>query len=181
MSVDMKPAVFLDRDGVLCAEKSYITCIEELEIFDYTKKSIEQLHQRGFLAICITNQSAVARGLLPEKELVKIHDALMKCTGLDALYYCPHHPDGIGVYRRVCDCRKPRTGLISQAVREWGIDLSRSYMVGDRASDILCGQNAGIRTVLLESGYGTKRLEQNVKPDVICTDLWEFTKKIKIF
>lgn len=179
MSVDMKPAVFLDRDGVLCAEKGYITCIEELEIFDYAKKSIECLHQQGFLAICITNQSAVARGLLTEQELAEIHDVLIRCTGLDALYYCPHHPDGKGVYRCVCDCRKPKTGLIRQAMQEWDIDLSRSYMVGDRASDILCGQNAGIRTVLLESGYGTRRLEQDVKTDVICTDLWEFAKNIK--
>lgn len=170
----MKPAIFLDRDGVLCEERSYITSLEQMKIFPYTKKSIEQIHQKGFLAICITNQSAVARGLMAETELGKIHDYLVKQTGLDALYYCPHYSNGMGIY--TCTCRKPGIGLIEKAVKEWKIDLTHSYMVGDRASDIMCGKNAGIKTILLESGYGTKGLEQDVEADAVYEDLLEFTQ-----
>lgn len=175
----MKPAIFLDRDGVLCVEKSYITSLEQMEIFPYAKESIEIIHRKGFLAICITNQSAVARGFMTENELKSIHTYLMDLTRLDALYYCPHHPDGKGIYNCVCACRKPSTGLIRRAVKEWNIDLTRSYMVGDRASDIICGKNAGIRTILLESGYGTQRLEQRVAADERYNNLLEFAKCLK--
>lgn len=168
------PAVFLDRDGVLCAEKGYVTKIEELEIFPYTKYCIDIMHQKGFLAICVTNQSAVARGMMTEETLGSMNDLLMNETGLDALYYCPHHPQGTGIYRRKCSCRKPGTGMLRQAQKQFAIDMNASYFVGDRASDIICGQNAGLTTVLLESGYGTKKLEQKVTADYIFRDLKAF-------
>ncbi len=171
-----RPAIFLDRDGVLCVEKSYVTQMEELEIFPYTKQCIEKIHQKGFLAICITNQSAVARGKMTEKTLQEINRYLVKEMGLDALYYCPHHPDGIGKYQLKCNCRKPNTGMIELAIKEWAIDQKNSYMVGDRASDVECGQKAGLKTILLESGYGTKRLEKPIEPDFIYKDLEEFVK-----
>ncbi len=170
------PAVFLDRDGVLCAEKSYITSIEQLDIFPYAKRCIDVLHQRGFLAICITNQSAVARGMMTETTLRAMNEFLIKETGLDALYYCPHHPEGIGIYRRKCNCRKPDTGMLIQAQQRFKIDMEQSYFVGDRASDIICGRNAGIKTVLLESGYGTQKLEQDVIPDFVFAHLEAFTE-----
>lgn len=174
MSVRSQPAVFLDRDGVLCVEKSYVIRTEDLEIFPYTKSCIERLHQMGFLAICITNQSAVARGMISEEMLQEMNDYLMVQTGLDALYYCPHHPEGIGKYRKSCKCRKPDTGMVEHAMEEFKIDRDASYLVGDRATDILCGQNAGLKTVLLESGYGSLRLEQPVKPDFVYKDLEEW-------
>lgn len=174
----MKPAVFLDRDGVLCTEKGYITNTEQMEIFPYAGQCVELLHNKGYLAICITNQSAVARGYLTEEKLQMIHAHLISETGLDALYYCPHHPDGKEPYYIVCECRKPGIGLITKAAREWKIDLSHSYMVGDRASDILCGKNAGLKTILLESGYGTQHLEQPVVPDAVYEDLWEFVQAL---
>lgn len=93
-------------------------------------------------------------------------------TGIDAVYYCPHHPDGkIIKYRKNCNCRKPNIGMITQACHDYAIDIKNSYMVGDRASDILAGQRIGVRTILLESGYGTERLEMDVKPDYILSDL----------
>lgn len=171
-------AVFLDRDGVLCKEKSYVTRVEDLEIFPYTKDCIDRFHQEGYLAICITNQSAIARGMMTEHMLVELHTFLQQQTGLDAIYYCPHHPDGIGPYRMQCSCRKPGTGMLKQAQEQFMIDMGRSYLVGDRASDIICGQNAGLKTVLLESGYGTKRLEQKVTADLVCRDLTEFVDMI---
>mgnify|MGYP002070723057 CR=1 FL=1 len=168
------PAVFLDRDGVLCKEKSYITRLEDLEIFPYTKDCIDEFHQKGCLAICITNQSAVARGMMSEDVLQEMNTYLLQQTGLDAIYYCPHHPNGTGPYRKQCSCRKPQTGMLQQAQEQFSIDMTHSYLVGDRASDVICGQNAGLKTVLLESGYGTKRLEQEVTADFVCQDLREF-------
>lgn len=173
-----RPAVFLDRDGVLCVEKSYVTQAEELEIFPYTNDCISLLHQKGYLAVCITNQSAVARGMMSEGTLQEIHAYLKQQTGLDAIYYCPHHPDGTGPYRKQCGCRKPRTGMLRQAQEQFPIDMARSYLVGDRASDVICGQNAGLKTVLLESGYGTRRLEQKVTADFVCRDLRDFVDMI---
>lgn len=167
-----KPAIFLDRDGVLCREKSYVTRTEDLELFDYTKSCIEEIKKKGYYAIVITNQSGVARGFFTEDALNDMNEYLQKETGVDAIYYCPHHPQGkIESYTKKCDCRKPEIGLLQRAAERFDIDMEHSYMVGDRASDIQTGQNAGIRTILLESGYGTKRLEAEVEPDFIRNDL----------
>ncbi len=169
-----KPAVFLDRDGVLTEEKSYIASVEELKIFSYAAECIRQIHQKGYYAIVITNQSGIARGLFTESALWDMNKYLKEVTEVDAVYYCPHHPDGIiKQYRAVCRCRKPEIGLLEQAYRDFNIDMVHSYMVGDRASDILAGKKAGVKTVLLESGYGTERLEENVEPDYIFEDLRE--------
>lgn len=167
-----KPAVFLDRDGVLSEEKSYICRLEDFTLFPYTKECIRQIKEKGYYVIVITNQSGVARGLFSEEVLQEMNSCLMKETGVDAVYYCSHHPKGkVEAYRKECNCRKPLTGMIEQACRDFSIDMTKSYMVGDRASDILLGQNAGLKTILVESGYGTKRLEQEVTPDYIMQDL----------
>lgn len=172
MFLPKKPAVFLDRDGVLTEEKSYITSVENLAIFPYAAECIRQIHKKGYYAIVITNQSGVARGFFSEEVLCQMNQYLIQSTGVDAVYYCPHHEDGIiEKYRKKCDCRKPGMGLIEMACREYEIDLEKSYMIGDRASDILMGKAAGIKTVLLESGYGTARLESAVVPDYVLDDL----------
>lgn len=167
-----KPAVFLDRDGVLTEERSYISSLEELHIFPYVAKCVRQIHEKGYYAIVITNQSGVARGLFSEKQLVEMNNYLMQRTGVDAVYYCPHHPEGkVTKYRQNCLCRKPGTGMFESACREWDIDLAHSYMVGDRVGDVMAGQNAGVKTVLVESGYGSERLESDVTPDYLFEDL----------
>lgn len=167
-----KPAVFLDRDGVLAEEKSYITTVENLNIFPYAAECVRKIHEKGYYAIVITNQSGVARGLFTEEELKEMNDYLMRQTGVDAVYYCPHHPEGkVEKFRKVCRCRKPETGMFETACREFEIDMENSYMVGDRAGDILAGQNAGIKTILVESGYGTARLEREVVADYVLGDL----------
>ena len=172
-----KPAVFLDRDGVLTEEKSYITSMEDLNIFSYVKDCINQIHKKGYYAIVVTNQSAVARGFIREELLWRMNRYLMDETSVDAVYYCPHFEKGIiEKYRQNCNCRKPKTGMIERACREYDIDLTKSYMVGDRAGDIMLGKNVGIKTVLLESGYGSKRLEGKVAPDYILEDLRDFIK-----
>lgn len=172
MGREKRPAVFLDRDGVLTEERSYITSIDNLRIFPYAAECIKQIHQKGYLAVVITNQSGVARGLLTEDALQEMNVHLMEETGVDAVFYCPHHPEGrVSRYAKNCRCRKPETGLFEKACREYDIDMTNSYMVGDRASDILAGQKAGLKTVLLESGYGTKGLEREVKPNYVFGDL----------
>lgn len=178
MDTTKKGAVFLDRDGVLTVEKGYVTSVEELEIFEYARDAVRIIHEKGYLAIVITNQSAVARGMLSEKELKKINSFLIDKTGVDAVYYCPHHPKGkVKHYTVSCNCRKPKAGLIEKACREYDINITYSYMVGDRACDIQTGICYGLYTVLLESGYGTENLEQPVKPDCIYKDLDEFVHK----
>lgn len=167
-----KPAVFLDRDGVLAEENSYVAAVEDLHLFSYTEECIRQIHQKGYYAIVVTNQSGVARGLFTESVLRDMNEYLKKATKVDAVYYCPHHPDGVlKQYRMACKCRKPGTGLFERACRDFHIDMEHSYMVGDRAGDIIAGKRMGIKTMLLESGYGTKRLEADVTPDYILADL----------
>ncbi|SDB60162.1 HAD-IIIA family hydrolase [Butyrivibrio sp. INlla16] len=172
----MKKAIFLDRDGVITVEKGYaISSIEELEIYSYASGCIETIKELGYLTIIITNQSAVAKGLYSEDDLKEMNRIVMEQTGVDALYYCPHHPQGIvSKYANVCNCRKPKTGMIDQACKDYDIDLSRSFMVGDRACDIFLGQNVGVKTVLLNSGYGEDGLEEECKPDLIMDDLRQF-------
>lgn len=167
-----RPAVFLDRDGVLTEERGYIDSVEKLRVFPYVVECIQQIHKKGYYAIVVTNQSGVARGMFTEEELQKMNAYLVRQTSVDAVYYCPHHPEGIvGTYRKICSCRKPEIGMIQTACKDFDINMANSYMVGDRAGDIMAGMNAGIRTILLESGYGTARLEKNVKPDYVLEDL----------
>lgn len=171
---EKKPAVFLDRDGVLNEEKSYISAIEQLTLFPYVKDCIKKIKEKGYYTIVITNQSGVARGMYKEEDLMEMNNYLLKQIDVDAVYYCPHHPNGIiEEYTKTCMCRKPEIGLLLRAEKEFNIDMKKSYMIGDRASDIMTGKKAGIKTILLESGYGTKRLEYDVVPDFILKDLRE--------
>lgn len=177
---ERKPALFLDRDGVLVEERSYITRIADLKIFPYTTQCIQAFKQLGYYTICISNQSAVGRGMMQLSDLEVLNRYLQENTGIDAIYCCPHYwRDNVPV----CNCRKPQTGLFKQAMQDFEIDLGMSYMVGDRASDILAGQNIGVKTILLESGYGSARLEADVTPDYIVKDLrdveWIIAKQLQ--
>ena len=150
MSTGNKPAVFFDRDGTLNVDKDYLHKIEDFEWMPEAIEAIKYVREQGYLAIVITNQSGVARGYYPEADILAIHEhmnAELKKHGtcLDGLYYCPHHPDGaVPEYRRECDCRKPKPGLIEQARRDFPIDLGLSYMVGDSQRDLECARRAGV-------------------------------------
>ncbi len=164
--------MFLDRDGVLTKEKGYVVSPEDMEIFPYARECIRQIREKGFLAIVVTNQGGIAKGLFTEKTLGEMNDRLIRQTGVDAVYYCPHHPEGcVEGYAGECTCRKPSMGMLEAARKDFAVDMEMSWMVGDRASDILTGKNAGIRTILLESGYGTAGLEFEVEPDYVFRDL----------
>jgi len=174
------PAVFLDRDGTINHDVGYLSSPGELELLPGSAEALRRLGEAGLKLIVVTNQSGIARGLIEEMRIADIHARLDEMlhehgAGVDAYYYCPHHPEH--GERVECDCRKPGPGMARTAAREHGIDLSRSYFVGDKYSDIMLGKNAGGRTVLVLTGYGPSeriRLEgAGVKPDMIADGLLE--------
>jgi D,D-heptose 1,7-bisphosphate phosphatase len=145
------PAVFLDRDGTLMKDVDYCGDPKDVQVFEGASEALRKLKQHGFKLVVITNQSGIARGYFDEQQYKVVEREVARQVGeelLEATYYCPHHPnDG-------CGCRKPKPELVVRAATDHGIDLSRSFFVGDKASDIDCGSNAGVRTVLVRTGYG---------------------------
>ncbi len=156
-----RPAVFLDRDGTVNVYKGLVTSPDMLELSEGAGEAIRRLNEAGVLVVLATNQPVIARGDCTFEELRAIHSKLETLLGaegayLDAIYFCPHHPDaGFPGERRefkiVCDCRKPKPGLLLRAAQEMNIDLSRSYMVGDRETDIEAGRNAGCIPVYIRN------------------------------
>lgn len=177
-----KKAVFLDRDGVINEEKGYITSINGLSIFSFALNAIKRIKQAGFLTIVVTNQSAIARGMLTEETLMEINTYLKDRTGMDAVYYCPHHIDGIiDEYTKTCHCRKPDTGMIERACKDYNINLSDSWMIGDRISDIRTGKKAGLKTVLVKSGYDLTSQEIAMAgADFLCDDLEDWVDNVLV-
>lgn len=159
-------AIFLDRDGVLNEDKEYIATPEEFHLYPFTSAAVKKINSSGFLAIVITNQPVVARNLCTEAGLRIIHNKLDTVLGtdrafLDAVYYCPHHPhkgfpDENPVYKIDCHCRKPKPGMLLDAARDFNIDLSTSYFIGDHERDIEAGQRAGVKTIGVLTGQGLK-------------------------
>lgn len=176
-------AVFLDRDGTICEDLGYINSINQIHLIPKSAEAIRLLNQKGFRVVVITNQSGVARGVIPEENLANIHAELLRQLKeekafLDGMYYCPHHPtDGYPPYLQDCTCRKPGTGLLERAALDLDLDLTVSYMVGDHFSDVECGKRVGAKTVLLLTGHGRQTLERQqewpFQPDYIAHDLYE--------
>ena len=170
-------AVFLDRDGVVNKEIGYITSIEQIEIYDFAREAINIFHDAGWKVIIVTNQSAVARGMLTEAKLREIHKYFIDCLKVDDIFYCPHYPpenEEVYPYNIYCNCRKPSSEMIIEAAEKYNIDLKKSYMVGDKVSDILTGKNAGVSTVLVKTGYGSNWIETEIRPDYVFENLKEF-------
>lgn len=148
----MNKVVFLDRDGVICEDTDYVTSFGKLHIFPWAKEAVKVIHQKGYLAIVVTNQSAVARGMMSEMMLQELNAYIKEETGVDDIFYCPHlPPEGEErlPYRIFCKCRKPETGMIDAAREKYDVDLEQSLLFGDRQKDILAAQNAGIPGVLI--------------------------------
>jgi D-glycero-D-manno-heptose 1,7-bisphosphate phosphatase len=182
-------AVFLDRDGTINEEGGYINHVDRLKLIDGAAEAVALLGSHGLKTIVVTNQAGVARGYYPAEHLPKLHDRLRELlkeggAELDAIYYCPHHPDvGEPPFRKDCDCRKPRLGMIRSAEREHGVDAARSYMVGDKISDVEFGRKAGCKSILVLTGYGKGELEYHRdklsgEPDYIADDLLDAAKWI---
>jgi D-glycero-D-manno-heptose 1,7-bisphosphate phosphatase len=177
-----RPAVFLDRDGTIIEERGYLDRLALLEVFPWTGDALRLLKRAGFATVVITNQSAIARGIIDETFLHEVHRAidarlLTSGGGIDRYYHCPHIADAtIERYRQVCRCRKPGPALIEQACREMDLDPARSVMVGDRWIDIGCGRAAGARTVLVRTGHGAHDADSpadGLHADAILNNLME--------
>lgn len=183
-----KRAVFLDRDGTLIRHREYLTDLSDLELLDGTCEAVGLLNRRHIPAVVITNQSAVARGLLNEEELQVIHAEIQsrlqdRGVFLDAFYYCPHHPlAGEAPYRQHCNCRKPEPGLILRASDELEISPRMSFMVGDSDVDIEAGRLAGCRTILVADPgeHATTRAAKrgSTRPDRVVRDVLEAVRWI---
>lgn len=158
----MKAAVFIDKDGTLIYDLPYNVDPERIELREGVAEALQTLRARNYDLVLVSNQSGVALGHFEERALNKVWErlrVLLNESGaeLDAVYYCPHHPQGaVAPYSIACDCRKPAAGLLERAAADRGIDLEASWMVGDILDDIEAGRRAGCRTVLLDVGSETE-------------------------
>ncbi len=174
-------AIFLDRDGVINKEVSYLSNPDMFEFIEGSIEALKILKQKNFMLIVITNQAGIARGFFTEETLMAIHNKMKKILrnhGIDLvdIYYCPHHPDITGP----CDCRKPKPGMIIKAKLKHNINLTKSYMIGDTLNDIKTGKAAKCKTVLVLTGYGKEEQKKIdlIKPDMIYENLYRFAKEI---
>ncbi len=177
-----EPAVFIDRDGTLSEEIGYVNHPRRLRLLPRSAEAIRRLNRSGLKAVMVTNQSGVARGYFSEEVLHAVNEALvsqLKTEGayLDGLYVCVHHPtEGEPPYRASCDCRKPEPGLLRRAAGDLGLDLSRSWVVGDKISDVVTGRRVGAGSILVLTGYGLgeweyRRSRWPTQPDHVAGDL----------
>lgn len=169
-------ALFLDRDGTLVHRYHYPSRPEHLRLYDAIAEPLAALRRAGFRLVVVTNQSGIARGYFTEADLDHMHAHLRSSFAaqgveLDAIYHCPHHPDGVveGLGVR-CDCRKPAPGMALRAARELSLDLSRSWFVGDILDDIESGARAGCRTVLIDLGTESEPQSALRRPDFVARD-----------
>jgi len=173
----LKPCVFFDRDGTLIEERNYLADPGGVVLLPGAADAVRRAREAGYLAVILTNQSGVGRGYFTLNEVEAVNRRLRELLAagrgaLDGIYVCPHAPE------EDCPCRKPRTGLVEQAARELEIDLSGSWVVGDKAADVELARNAGMRAVLVETGYGAsageepRRMADFVAPDVLAAVEW---------
>jgi len=183
-------AVFLDRDGTVIKHVDFLTRKSELRILSGVPEAIKTLNEQGFLIIIITNQPVIARGLITLKGVERLHGFLVKRLRkrgavVDAIYFCPHHPKAtLPEYRKRCHCRKPRTGMLKAAIKEYGIDPKKSFMVGDALIDIVVGKRAHLKTILAKTGPGHERLDKKykkIRPDFTAENLTEAARLIMRF
>jgi D-glycero-D-manno-heptose 1,7-bisphosphate phosphatase len=177
----MRRAAFLDRDGTLVEDRGYICDFAQVGFFPFAAAAVRQLNRAGYLVIVVSNQSAVARGICSEEQVVSLHQRLQahfREQGADiaAFYHCPFLADGqVAAYRRESPLRKPAPGMLLQAAAEFGLDLEGSFMVGDKADDIEAGRRAGCRTVLVRTGFGgeseIRLMADGPRPDFVSDDL----------
>ena len=181
--VTKRPAVFFDRDGTLNRDVGYVTHLDVYELLPRAAATVRKVNESGWLAVLITNQAGVARGYFPESMLEKVHRKLQdelngKGARLDAIYYCPHVPNGDNPdYAVDCKMRKPYPGMLLKAAAEHDIDLGNSVMLGDKYSDLEAGWRAGCRSGLLLTGYGRGERELREaqwprQPDFVAQDAY---------
>ena len=181
----MKKAIFLDRDGTINVEKDYIYKSEDLVFEEGSIEALKTFKNLGYILIVISNQSGIARGYFTEEDLNIFNNnmnEILKRNGIEIteFYCCPHHPDGIGEYKKVCECRKPNNKMIEDAIKKYNIAREKSYMIGDKTSDIGAGLKSNLKTVLVKTGYGLKDMEKIDKNEtLVCENLKDFSEILK--
>jgi D-glycero-D-manno-heptose 1,7-bisphosphate phosphatase len=184
-----RPAVFLDRDGTLSHEVGYVNHPSRFRLYPWAVDTVRAVNRAGWLAVLVTNQAGVARGYFPEEVveqvLQRMNDAMAAGGArFDAVYVCLHHPTvGEAPYRKDCDCRKPRPGMLRRAESELGADLAQSWVVGDRRSDLQLAWGVGACGALVQTGYGRGELEYlapkwDRQPDLVAAHTLEAVERI---
>ncbi len=188
MEKKLQPAVFLDRDGTIIKQVELLHRATDVKLLPGAAKAVKAMNKLGYLTVIVTNQPVVARGISTPKEVDQIHALLIGRLGksgakIDAVYYCPHHSEAtLKKYRLRCKCRKPEIGMILDAAKKYGIDLKKSFMVGDSTRDTQAGNRAKLRTILVKTGHGGKDVWQfKSKPDFVVKNLSEAIRIIKRF
>ena len=181
-------AIFIDRDGTINVSKGFISKADDLELIPGSIEAIKAINKSGALAIVITNQPVIARGECSFEELYNIHNKLKTLLGekgafVDDIFYCPHHPDKgfegeVPELKFDCECRKPKTGMIDEAVKKYNIDLSKSYMVGDSTMDLETARNAGVKSVLVDTGFAGNDGKYDRNCDIEAKNLFDAVEKI---
>lgn len=176
MSIKTK-AAFIDRDGVINEERNYVHRISDFVLLPGVIEGLSLLRDAGYLLIVVTNQSGIARGYYGEDAMEHLHDNLriqlaQNALFLDAIYFCPHHPNGIVKSLAIeCACRKPSPGMLLKAAKEFDLDLTSSVLVGDKISDVQAGKRAGVgRTVIVESGHKVSQAARS-EADIVAANL----------
>jgi D-glycero-D-manno-heptose 1,7-bisphosphate phosphatase len=189
--MNLRPAIFLDRDGVIIDDVHHLSTPSQVQIIPGSAEAIAALNRAGWPVVVVTNQSGVARGLFTLDVLHAVHrriseQLLGKGARVEAYFFCPHHPAAeVAEYRLECSCRKPRPGMLQQAARELGLELSSSWMIGDRDTDLQAGAAAGTRTILVRTGYGASldaaSLDRNaLNLEVVAKDLADAVVKCRL-
>ncbi|MCD6292735.1 MAG: HAD family hydrolase [Deltaproteobacteria bacterium] len=188
-------AVFLDRDGTIIKDVNYLSQLQEVELLPRAAIAIARLNQLQIPVILVSNQSGIARGKFSEKFVNETHLYLQKILAregahLDDFFFCPHHPEaGTAPYKKLCNCRKPEPGLLHQAAARHHLDLSKSYVIGDKLIDVELALRVGGKGILVETGYGKNEKEKiyksKIRPDFIAADLdhavsWILKKMVTI-
>jgi D-glycero-D-manno-heptose 1,7-bisphosphate phosphatase len=181
----MKNAVFLDRDGVITEDPPhYAHRIDQVHIIPGSGEAIRLLNENGFLVIVVSNQAGVARGYYKERDVGIFNEEMkrqlfLEKARIDAIYYCPHHPDGvIADYRKVCSCRKPEPGMLIQAAEQYRVTLENSFLVGDKYSDIVAGTTVKCKAVMVLTGHGRDEVHHVVGSETpVAENLLEAVKK----
>ena len=174
----MEKVIFLDRDGTLNVEVNYLHRKEDLVLLPGVPEALKAFKDQGYKLVVITNQAGVARGYYTEEDVKELHRYMNELlagqgAGIDAFYYCPHHPEhGIGKYKIPCHCRKPVTGMFEMAEQDFEVDKASSWMIGDKLIDIEAGRNYGVRTVLVGTGYGAGVHDEQKKKGDFPYDLY---------
>jgi len=184
-----KWAAFVDRDGTLIREVGHLSRLDQIELLPRVDEAICLLQSNGLKVVMVTNQSAVARGLINEQQLHRIHREIgnrLANTGafLDGIYYCPHHPtEGSSAYRVPCQCRKPKPGLVHRACSELGLNAMGSYVVGDQMSDMELATQVGAKGILIDTSALGRTEDRPMDPDTLSVwgsvgDFWSAAEKI---